>query len=112
MHKLVGRILLSVPSKIVCKIIQMRLSGAIYTILRKEQVGFGPGVGCIDHIFTLRNIIEECIEWNTKVHINFIHLDKALVSIHRDTLWYILLAHGCPEKIISIIKRFLQQFPL
>jgi len=33
-------------------------------------------------------------------------LDKALVSIHRDTLWYILLAYRCPEKIISIIKLF------
>ena len=104
-----GVTLLSVPSKIFCKIIQMRLSGAIDTILRKEQTGFRPGVGCIDHIFTLRNIIEQCIEWNTKVHINFIDLEKAFDSIHRDTLWNILLAYGYPERIVSIIKTFLQQ---
>jgi len=41
--------LLSVPSK---KIIQMRLSGAIDPIFRKEQAGFRPGVGFIDHIHT------------------------------------------------------------
>ena len=41
-----GVALLSVPSKIFCKIIQMRLSDAINTILRKEQAGFRAGVGC------------------------------------------------------------------
>jgi len=102
--------LLSVPSTIFCKIIQMRLSGAIDTILRKEQAGFRPGVGCIDHIFTLRNIIEQCIKWNTKVHINFLDLEKAFYSTHRDTLWNILLAYGCPEKIVSIIKLFDNNF--
>jgi len=49
MHELT---LLLVPSKIFCKIIHMRLSDAIDTILRKEQAGFRPGIGCIDHIFT------------------------------------------------------------
>ena len=88
----------------------MRLSDAIDTILRKEQAGFRPGVGCIDHIFTLRNIFEQCIEWNTKVHVNFIDLEKAFDSIHRDTLWKILLAYGCPEKIVSIIKLFYNNF--
>ena len=105
-----GVTLLSVPSKIFCKIIHMRLSDAIDTILRKEQAGFRPGVGCIDHIFTLRNIFEQCIEWNTKVHVNFIDLEKAFDSIHRDTLWNILLAYGCPEKIVNIIKLFYNNF--
>lgn len=37
--------LLSVPSKIFCKIIQIRVSDAIdgIDILRKEQTGFRPG---------------------------------------------------------------------
>ena len=91
----------------------MRLSDAIDTILRKEQAGFRPGVECIDHIFTLRNIFEQCIEWNTMVHVNFIDLEKAFDSIHRvfrDTLWNILLAYRCPEKIISIMKLFYNNF--
>ena len=63
-------------------------------------------MGCIDHTFTLRNIIEQCIEWNTNIH-----LEKAFDSIHRDTSWSILLAyHGVPEKIISIIKCFYSNF--
>ena len=104
-----GVTLLSLPSKIFCKTIQMRLIDAINTIIRKEQAGLRPGVGCIDHIFTLRNIIEQCIGWNTKVHINFIHLEKAFDNIHRDTLWSSLLAYGYPEKIINI-KCFYNNF--
>ena len=42
-------------------------------------------MGCIDHIFGLRNIIEQCIEWNNKVHINFMDLVKAFESIYRGT---------------------------
>ena len=57
-------------------------------------------------VFRLREIIEQCILWNTKVHINFIYLEKAFDSIHRDNLWNILLAYGCPEKIVNIIKHF------
>ena len=57
-----GVTLLLVPSKIFCKIIQMRLSGAIDSVLRKEQAGFRPRVGCIDHLFTLKNILEQRME--------------------------------------------------
>jgi len=90
-----GVTLLSVPSKIFCKIILMRLSDTIDATLRKEKAGFRPAVGCIDHIFTLRNNMEQFIQWNTKVHINFIDLEKVFDSIHRDTFMEILLAYGC-----------------
>ena len=81
----------------------MRLSDAINDIIRKEQSGFRPGVGCIDHIFTLRNIVEQTIEWNSRVHLNFIDFEKAFDNIHRESLWKILKAYGCPEKLIDII---------
>ena len=99
-----GVTLLSVPSKIFCKTICMRLSDAINDIIRTEQARFWPGVGCIDHIFTLRNIIEQSIEWNSRVYINSIAFEKAFDSIHRKSLWKILKAYGCPEKLIDIIK--------
>lgn len=89
----------------------MRLSAdAIDTTLRKEQVGLRPGIGCMDHILTLRNIIEQCIEWNTKVYINFIDLEKDFDNINRDTVWNILLAYRCPEKIVSVVKHLYNNF--
>ena len=84
------------------------ISDAINDIIRKEQAGFRPGVGCIDHILTFRNIIEQSIEWKSRVHIHFIDLDKTFDRIHRESLWKILKAYGCPEKLIDIIKHFMQ----
>ena len=55
--------LLSVPSKILGRIIYNRVCAAVDDHLRKEQAGFRKGRGCTDHIFALRNIIEQCAEW-------------------------------------------------
>lgn len=57
-----GITLLSIPSKIQAKVIMRRLSLAVDFKLREEQEGFRGGRGWIDHILTLRNIIEQCTE--------------------------------------------------
>jgi len=57
--------LLSVPSKIFCKVLLMRIEAAIDSKLRQEQAGFRNGKRCIEQIFALQNIIEQCLEWNT-----------------------------------------------
>ena len=105
-----GITLLSVPSKVFCKIILGRIDTAVDLKLREEQAGFRKGRGCIDQIFALRNIIEQCIEWNTPLFINFIDFKKAFDSVHRETLWEILTAYGIPMKFISIIKCFYNNF--
>ena len=105
-----GITLLSVPSKILAKIIIMRISKAVNKQLRKEQAGFRPGRGCTDQIFTLRNIIEQCTEWQRQLYINFIDFEKAFDSIHRESLWRILRAYRIPQEIILVIKSFYQNF--
>ena len=47
-----GITLLSVPSKILAKLIIRRISEAVYQRLRQEQAGFRKGRGCTDQIFT------------------------------------------------------------
>jgi hypothetical protein len=53
-----GITLLSIPSKIMAKII-IRISTAVDTKMCQEQAGFRPGKGCVDQMFTLRNIKEQ-----------------------------------------------------
>ena len=81
-----GITLLSVPSKVFCKILLGRIDEVIDNKLREEQAGFRRGRGCIDQNFAIRNIIEQCIEWKMALYINYIDFKKAFDSVHRETV--------------------------
>ena len=105
-----GIMLLPVTSKVLSRIILNRLSDTIDHYLRKEQAGFRKGRSCAEHIFTLRQIIEQSNEWRATIYINFIDFAKAFDSINRTALWKILSHYGIPNKIISIIKMLYRDF--
>ena len=79
-----GITLLSTPSKILAKVIMKRLSLAVGHKLRVEQAGFRRGRGYIDHIFTLRNIIEQSTEWQRTLFVNFVDLPRSS-TVYTDT---------------------------
>ncbi len=79
------------------------MEAVIDTKLRPEQAGFRRGKGSIDQFFALRNIMEECLEWNAPLF-QFI----AFGSVH--CLWRILAVYGIPQNIIELIKIFYIQF--
>ena len=85
-----GITLLSTPSKILAKVIMKRLPLAVDHRLCEEQAGFRRGRGCIDHIFTLRNIIEQSTEWQRPIYVNFVDFAKAFDSVHWHSLWKLL----------------------
>ena len=72
--------------------------------VRTEQASFREGKGCTDQIFALRNIIEQCTEWQRQLYINLVDFEKAFDSIHRDSLWRILRMYGIPQQIVLLIK--------
>ena len=103
--------LLSTPCKILAKVIMKRLSLAVDHRLREEQAGFRRERGCIDHIFTLRNIIEQSTEWQHTLYVNFVDFVKAFDSVHRHSLWKLLRAYGIPPPhLVEIIKSFYDNF--
>ena len=55
-------------------------------LLREEQAGFRRGRSTTEQLFILRNIIEQCTEWNATLFINFVDFEKAFDSIHRESL--------------------------
>ena len=105
-----GITLLSMPSKIFCRVLLNRIEGAIDVNLRQEQAGFRRGKGCKDQIFSLRNIIEQSTEWNAPLYIGFIDFKKAFDSIHHETLWKILRHYGLPQKIVGLISVLYKRF--
>lgn len=58
----------------------------------------------------MRNIIEQCIEWQNKIIINFVDFEKAFDSLNRDNIWEIMKSYGIPDKIINIIKIFYNNY--
>ena len=91
-----GIMLVSVTSKILCRIVLNRISGAIDQTLRKNQTG--------DQIFALRQIVEQSHEWSSTMYANFIDFQKAFDTVNRPALWRVLANYGLPEKIIRLIR--------
>ncbi|VDP50089.1 unnamed protein product [Schistosoma curassoni] len=72
--------------------------------LRDQQAGFRKDRSYTDQIATLRIIVEQSIEWNSSLYINFIDYEKAFDSVNRTTLWKLLRYYGVPQKIVTIIQ--------
>ena len=48
--------------------------------------------------------MEQSLEWNSPLYINFIDYEKAFDSVDRETIWKLLRHYGAPKKIISLIR--------
>ena len=80
------------------------MKGEVDKTLREEQAGFRQDRSCTDQIGTLRIIVEQSIEWNSSLYVNFVVYEKAFDSLDRETLWKILRHYGVPMKLVNMIK--------
>ncbi|CAH8633484.1 unnamed protein product [Schistosoma curassoni] len=99
-----GITLLSIPGKVFNRLLLNRMKDAVDAQLRDQQAGFRKDRSCTDQIATLRIIVEQSVEWNSSLYINFIDYEKAFDSVDRRTLWKLLRHYGIPEKIVNIIR--------
>ena len=99
-----GVMLLSVPGKVLNRIILDRLKTGVDAKLRDHQAGFRKDRSCTDQIAKLRIIVEQSMEWDSSLYINFVDYEKAFDSLDRDTLWKLLQHYGIPEKCIYLIR--------
>ena len=75
-----GSTLLSVVSKVMGRIVIDRIPTRVESKLTKEQARFWPGRGTTEQISILRNIIEQSIEWQSSLYVNFIDFEKVFDS--------------------------------
>ena len=87
-----GITLLSIPGKVLNRILLDRMKAAVDDQLRDQQAGFRKGRSCADQIATLRIIVEQSLEWNSSLYINFIDYEKAFY-IASEALRYPLIDH-------------------
>lgn len=89
-------------NKIITHIITKRISDAI--TLRRQQAGFCPNKSCIDHVNTLRIIVEQSVEWRSPLYLIFIDFEKAFDTLNHNVIWKSLQCKGVPQKLIQLIK--------
>ncbi|KAL9954136.1 hypothetical protein ACROYT_G041634 [Oculina patagonica] len=105
-----GVTLLSITSKLFCRILLNMIPATVEENIRNEQAGSRKGWSCIDHIFALRQILEQSIEWNSNLYVLFIDFEKAFDSLNCESLWIILRSYGFPRKIVNIIRMLYEDF--
>ena len=105
-----GSILLSINDLIFSRVLLDRLREAEDLKLREEQAGFRKGRSCPDQITTLRIIVEQTLEWNSSLYLNFVEYEKAFDRLDRGTLslsslWKLMCQYGIPNKYVSLDKK-------
>lgn len=105
-----GITLLSVPSKILSKVILDRLTKAVEPQLRREQAGFRASRSCTDQINTLRIIVEQASEFQRELYMTFVDFEKAFDFVQWGSIWARLSEIGVPSKITNLIKAMYAQY--
>lgn len=99
-----GISLLSIVGKVFMRIIQSRLQRHHEQFSREEQAGFRPGRGCVDQIFSIRQLMEEKIRCGQRTVIVFIDFKSAFDNVHWPALWRALQTEHVPRKVVALLQ--------
>jgi hypothetical protein len=72
--------------------------------LGEQQMGFRPGRGCSDALFTMAQLTSWSREFKKPLSVCFVDLTKAYDSVSCPTPWLILRQQGVPEKIVDLLE--------
>lgn len=90
--------------KIFSKIILDRITMVLDDNQPKEQAGFRKDFSTVDHIHTIKQIIEKYQEYRLQYYIAFVDYNKAFDSLKHNMIWKSLLNQGVSTKYIRIIR--------
>ena len=99
-----GITLLESVGKVLARLLLNRLQTHICPkIIPEAQCGFRSNRGTTDMIFSVRQLVEKCIEQNVPLYQVFVDLTKAFDTVNRQAMWKILAKLGCPEGFVRMI---------
>ena len=70
-------------------------------LIDDDQGCFRAGMGCVDQIFTLKQIGEKTRERKCRVYVGFLDLEKAYDMVNREALWQVLRMYDVGGKHLS-----------
>ena len=91
-----GISLLDIVGKLLGRILQGRLQLIAEKVLPESQCGFCKGRGCVDMIFTVRQLFKKSREHDESSFVLFVDLHKTYDSVSREALWQVLGKYGVP----------------
>ncbi|XP_062716068.1 uncharacterized protein LOC134291831 [Aedes albopictus] len=95
---------LNAAYKVLSQIIFRRLSPKVNEFVGSYQAGFIDGRSTTDQIFTVRQILQKCREYQVPTHHLFIDFKAAYDSIDRTELWKIMDENSFPGKLTRLIR--------
>lgn len=95
--------LMSNMYKIFSKILLDRLTKTLDENQPKEQAGFRSEFSTIDHIHTIKQVIQKCSEYNITFYLAFVDYNKAFDSLKHIKIWEALETQGVEKKYIRLI---------
>ena len=96
--------LISHSSKVILKILQVRLQQYVNCELPVVQSGFRKGRGTRDQIANIHWIIEKVREFQKHIYFCFIDYVKAFDCVDHNKLWKILKEMGIPDHLICLLR--------
>ena len=91
-------------SKVMLKILQVRLQQHMNCELPHVQVGFIKGRGTRDKIANIRWIIEKAREFQKNIYFCFIDCTKAFDCVDHNKQWKILQEMGIPDHLTCLLR--------
>lgn len=98
-----GITLLNIAYKVFANILYHRLIPYADEIIGEYQCGFCTDRSTSDQIFSIRQILEKCKEFNVDTHHLFVDFKAAYDSVNRPRLWDIMEEFGIPKKLINLV---------
>src|SRR5574341_1268923 len=96
--------LISHASKVMLKILQVRLQQYMNRELLDVQAGFRKGRGTRDQIANIRWIMEKAREFQKNIYFCFIDYAKAFDCVDHNKLWKILKEMGIPDHLTCLLR--------
>ena len=96
--------LISHASKLMLKILQVRLQQYMNCELPDVQAGFSKGRGTGEQIFNIHWIIEKAREFQKDIYFCFIDYAKAFDCVDHNKLWKIPKEMGIPDHLTCLLR--------